>query len=238
MGKPHYYQKVINSQPPLIFVCGVARFELLRRLPPTFLKFSVKPFWEPRKKRQFPKPANPCGSSHCGLLWIGIGAKSANAFLLPRFRCIENRPKTVKNAWGYLYLPVLLRGHTAAYGGKHGASLLCVRLTVGWYNKPEETDVRVYSVRPLPPASRPRRAAWSFPFLSKLRLVRPVLRAFPCVRGEGWYHYPQRTLRAAETPDGRLLKWLICCFLRLGSHHGIFCNSLLFADNVQFPLYE
>ena len=34
----------------------------------TFLKFSVKPFWEPRKKRQFPKPANPCGSSHCGLL--------------------------------------------------------------------------------------------------------------------------------------------------------------------------
>ena len=40
--------------------------------------------------------------------------------------------------------------------------------------------MRVYSVRPLPPASRPRR--------SKLRLVRPVLRAFPCVRGEGWYH--------------------------------------------------
>ena len=25
----------------------------------------------------------------------------------------------------------------------------------------------------------------------------------------GWYHYPQRALRAAETPDGRLLKWLI-----------------------------
>ena len=35
MGKPPYYQKVINSQPPLIFVYGVARFELLRRLPPT-----------------------------------------------------------------------------------------------------------------------------------------------------------------------------------------------------------
>jgi len=35
MGKPHYYQKVINSQPPLIFVYGVARFEMLRRLPPT-----------------------------------------------------------------------------------------------------------------------------------------------------------------------------------------------------------
>ena len=34
----------------------------------TFLKFSVKQFREPRKKRQSSKPANPCGSSHCGLL--------------------------------------------------------------------------------------------------------------------------------------------------------------------------
>ena len=43
-----------------------------------------------------------------------------------------------------------------------------------------------------------------------------ALRAFPCVRGEGWYHYPQRALRAAETPDGRLSKRLICRFLRSG----------------------
>ena len=35
------------------------------------------------------------------------------------------------------------------------------------------------------------------------------------VRGEGWYHYPRRALRAAETPDGRLSKRLICRFLRL-----------------------
>ena len=28
MGKPHYYQKVINSQPPLIFVYGDAIFAL------------------------------------------------------------------------------------------------------------------------------------------------------------------------------------------------------------------
>ena len=52
-----------------------------------------------------------------------------------------------------------------------------------------------------------------FSFLSKLRLVCPALRAFPCVRGEGWYHYSQRALRAAETPDGRLSKRLICRFL-------------------------
>ena len=55
-----------------------------------------------------------------------------------------------------------------------------------------------------------------FSFLSKLRLVYPALRAFPCVRGEGWYHYPQRALRAAETPDDRLSKRLICRFLRSG----------------------
>ena len=35
----------------------------------------------------------------------------------------------------------------------------------------------------------------------------------------GWYHYPRRALRAAETPDGRLSKRLICRFLRSGSLH-------------------
>ena len=39
-----------------------------------------------------------------------------------------------------------------------------------------------------------------------------------CAR-HGWYHYPQRALRAAETPDGRLSKRLICRFLRSGGHH-------------------
>ena len=32
----------------------------------------------------------------------------------------------------------------------------------------------------------------------------------------GWYHYPQRALRAAETPVGRLSKRLTCRFLRSG----------------------
>ena len=36
-----------------------------------------------------------------------------------------------------------------------------------------------------------------------------------CAR-HGWYHYPQRALRAAETPDGRLQKRLTCRFLRSG----------------------
>ena len=36
-----------------------------------------------------------------------------------------------------------------------------------------------------------------------------------CAR-HGRYHYPQRALRAVETPDGRLSKRLICRFLRSG----------------------
>ena len=33
-----------------------------------------------------------------------------------------------------------------------------------------------------------------------------------CAR-HGWYHYPRRALRVAETPDGRLSKRLVCRFL-------------------------
>ena len=53
------YRFSIKAPPQTVVTRGFAA---------TFLKFSVKPFWEPRKKRQFPKPVNPCGSSHCGLL--------------------------------------------------------------------------------------------------------------------------------------------------------------------------
>ena len=47
----------------------------------------------------------------------------------------------------------------------------------------------------------------------------------PCAQGlsacarQGRYHYPRCAPRAAETLGGRLLKWLICCFLRPGSLH-------------------
>ena len=35
---------------------------------------------------------------------------------------------------------------------------------------------------------------------------------------DGRYHYPRRALRAAETLDGCLSKWLICRFLRSGDY--------------------
>ena len=41
------------------------------------------------------------------------------------------------------------------------------------------------------------------------------------MRGEGWYHYPQRALRAAETPDGRLSKRLYIHFPVLCEPHYI-----------------
>ena len=41
------------------------------------------------------------------------------------------------------------------------------------------------------------------------------------VRGEGWYHYPQRALRAAETLDSRLSKRLTCRFLRSGEQRSL-----------------
>ena len=39
---------------------------------------------------------------------------------------------------------------------------------------------------------------------------------FRVCEARGGYHYPQRALCAAETPDGRLSKRLICRFLRSG----------------------
>ncbi len=39
--------------------------------------------------------------------------------------------------------------------------------------------------------------------------------------GQGWYHYPRRALRAAETPDGRLQKRLTCRFLRSGEQRSL-----------------
>ena len=38
---------------------------------------------------------------------------------------------------------------------------------------------------------------------------------FSACAKQGWYHYPRCALCAAETPDGRLSKGLICRFLRL-----------------------
>ena len=43
----------------------------------------------------------------------------------------------------------------------------------------------------------------------------------------GGYYYPRRALRAAETPDGRLSKRLICRFLRSGGRSSPHDSSFL-----------
>ena len=53
------------------------------------------------------------------------------------------------------------------------------------------------------------------------------------VLGGGWYHYPRRALRAAETPNVRLSKRLICRFLRLPSSTPC---AVTFSANIQISL--
>ena len=66
-----------------------------------------------------------------------------------------------------------------------------------------------------------------------------IVACMPCAQGlsacarRGWYHYPRRALRAAETPDGRLSKRLICRFLRLPSSTPC---AVTFSANMQISL--
>ena len=52
----------------------------------------------------------------------------------------------------------------------------------------------------------------------------------------GRYYYPRRALRAAETPDGRLQKRLICRFLRSGGRSSP--HDFYFLANMQVSLSE
>ena len=66
-----------------------------------------------------------------------------------------------------------------------------------------------------------------------------IVACMPCAQGlsacarRGWYHYPRRALRAAETPDGRLSKRLICRLLRLPSSTPC---AVTFSANMQISL--
>ena len=125
------------------------------------------------------------------------------------------RRNTGRFGWGRYYYPRSVpHVHKHPRAGYQKGVLCRFWVLVGGAleERRKPSGQRCAYARRCPEAPRPRWAACSFPFLSKLRLVCPALRAFPCVRGEGWYHYPQRALRAAETPDGRLSKRLFCRF--------------------------
>ena len=80
----------------------------------------------------------------------------------------------------------------------------------------EPAEQRCAYARRCSEASRPRWAALLCLQLGDVTVLSLCAQYFLNVRGEGWYHYPRRALRAAETPDGRLSKRLICRFLRSG----------------------
>ena len=69
-----------------------------------------------------------------------------------------------------------------------------------------------------------------------------IVACMPCAQGlsacarHGRYHYPRRALRAAETPDGRLSKRLICRFLRSGGRSSP--HDFYFLANMQVSLSE
>ena len=78
----------------------------------------------------------------------------------------------------------------------------------------EPAEQRCAYARRCSEASRPRWAALLCLQLGDVTVLSLCAQYFLNVRGEGWYHYPRRALRAAETPDGRLSKRLVCRFLR------------------------
>ena len=78
--------------------------------------------------------------------------------------------------------------------------------------QPEEADARLWRVSASSGVAAPLGCVIFFAS-AEVAACTPCAQCFPNVRDEGWYHYPRRALRAAETPDGRLSKRLICRFL-------------------------
>ena len=80
-------------------------------------------------------------------------------------------------------------------------------------------DSDAHDARRCPEASRPRWAALLCLQFGDVAVFLLCAQYFLNVQGEGWYHYPRRALRVAETPGPRLSKGVICRFLRSGGHH-------------------
>ena len=80
----------------------------------------------------------------------------------------------------------------------------------------EPSEQRCAYARRCSEAPRPRWAALLCLQFGDVAVFSLCAQGFPHMRKRGWYHYPRCALRAAETPDGRLSKRLICRFLRSG----------------------
>ena len=150
---------------------------------------------------------------------VKAGTHSA---LLKESHTAAHTPKQGCFGWGrYLYPLTVLRGPETLRGQRVerqtlpllGLGRVCSRRT----QRACGTAMRMMRVA-VPRRRGPAGLRDLFRFCRNLWLYAP--RSGLSVRARwGWYHYPQRALRAAETPDGRLQKRLTCRFLRSGGHH-------------------
>ena len=156
---------------------------------------------------------------------------------------LQNGPRSLSQVKAGTHSALLKGSHTRAHTAKHGAFRMGSGITPSERSARSRTSPgRVPERRILPLLGLDRvcsqRTQRAFGTAMRLcaSLSRGVAAPLGCViclqlgdvavfslcaqyflnvRGEGWYHYPRRALRAAETPDGRLSKRLICHFLRL-----------------------
>ena len=155
---------------------------------------------------------------------------------------LQNGPRSLSQVKAGTHSPSPTGSHTAAYTPKQGGvsdgalSLPSTRaarsrtspgrvserrtlplLGLGRGCAPEErrepSGQRCAHARRCPEASRPRWAALLCLQFGDVAVFLLCAQYFLNVQSEGWYHYPRRALRAAETPDGRLSKRLIFRFL-------------------------
>ena len=156
---------------------------------------------------------------------------------------LQNGPRLLSRVKAGTHSPSPTGSHTAAYTPKQGAFRMGVVSLLSERSARSPTSPgRVSERRTLPLLglgrgfSRRRRGPAGlrnlFRFCRNCGLY--TLRSELSARARrGWYHYPRRALRAAETPDGRLPKGLICRFLRLPSSTPC---AVTFSANMQISL--
>ena len=159
-----------------------------------------------------------------------------------------NGPRSLSRAKVGIHSPLPIGSHTAAYTPKQGlfrmGALLLPSERFTRFGNPAWPGVRTANFAAfgswseallkdteslrnsdalmrvtVPQASRPRWAALPRLQFGDVAVFSLCAQGFPHMRKRGRYHYPRRALRAAETPDDRLSKELICRFLRSSSRH-------------------
>ena len=147
-----------------------------------------------------------------------------------RFQCIghtdfgvsgTNGPRSLSRVKTGTHSAFREESHTAAHTAKHGPSLprpqhgLVLPAKSPPEEQPEEADARLWRVSASSGVAAPLGCV-IFSVSVEIAACTPCAQGLSVCARRGVVYYPQRALRAAETPDGRLSKRLICRFLRSG----------------------